>query len=86
MDYVVYLYKESGTPFHKDSRSPCFPVKEFLEEELHMDKSTAFREEYLKGNETWKCGINFVYTEFGIATILFFLITMQKRLDVESFK
>ena len=48
MDYVVYLYKESGTPFFKDSRSPCFPVKEFLEEELHLDKSTAFRDEYFQ--------------------------------------
>jgi len=44
LKYISYIYR-NATPKYK-RYSPCFPRKEFKEEELHIDKSGAFNESF----------------------------------------
>jgi len=69
LNYVTWRYS-SGTPYYKKF-SPCLPEKEFLESELHIDKSKAFGEEFMSKQKTWKCGIEYAVIEF---LLCFFLV------------
>ena len=46
MKYLAFSWR-NGTPYNKFP-SPCLPEKEFAEDQVHVDKSTAFGEEFLE--------------------------------------
>ena len=84
MMFVTWYY-QNGTPYYK-SPSPCRPKKEFLESELHIDKSDAFSEEFLIKQVPFKCDIMYNYVQLGVSVILLVLITLQKSADYYHFK
>ena len=86
LKYVEWRYRD-GTPSYKpEEASPCMPEKEMLESELHIDKSTAFSEQFMKQQTTWKCGLDFVSLEILLSILLFIALTIHKRDDTEGFK
>ena len=83
LKYVTWVYR-AGTPKFK-KYSPCLPRLEFQVDQLHIDKSTAFQDEFWAKQKTWKCGLDFVALEFLLAVLLAILITMQKSYDRQTF-
>ena len=83
LKYVTWAYR-AGTPKFKKF-SPCLPRLEFKVDELHIDKSTAFQDEFWAKQKTWKCGLDFVALELTLAIFLAILITMQKNYDRQTF-
>ena len=84
MKYIAFSWR-NGTPFQKFP-SPCLPEKEFLETELHIDKSTAFGPEFFERQKTWKGGLAFSLIEIALCPIVAFLITKTKAASAEEFK
>ena len=76
LKFITWYYRH-GTSLEKFP-SPCLPKKEFLESELHLDKSDAFQEAFFAKQKTWKTGLGFAITETILCALLAVLITLQK--------
>ena len=81
---MAFLYR-NGTYYNKYP-SPCLPEKEFLESELHIDKSTAFSPQFYEQQKTWKCGPMYFYGQVALTVALFVLITVDKQQTEKKFK
>ena len=81
----ITFYWRNGTPFQKHP-SPCLPEKEFLETELHFDKSKAFGPEFFQMQKTWHCGIIWSIIEIVLCVLVAILITKHRQQDTEDFK
>ena len=85
--WIEWSYKD-GTPEYRwpIKTSPCMLEKEFLEKDLHIDKSGAFGAEFWKKQTDWKCGLSYGISELLLCLAFFIVITLHKRDDLEGFK
>ena len=84
MKWIAWSYR-NGTPKEKFP-SPCLPKKEFLESEVHIDKSNTFQESFWEHQKTWKTGLGFTIIEFVLCALLAVLITLQKQEELDKIK